>query len=138
MSISLDEKRDIIYKNKDPSIAALNAVLDSYYNLLSPYMDDMKLNEEKISDEVIRRAARDIYQDIFKFEAIRKRLKDNSELSKLDVAYIGVAFNFCLESANKKIEAEIKARDLIKEILSQILSPEDVPPSVISTEKVES
>ena len=137
MGISLNEKRDIITKNKDPSIAAFDAVLDSYYNILSPYMEKEKLNEEKIKDEAARKMARDIYQDIFKFEAIRKKIIEDKELSDVEVAYVGVAFSFCLERANKEIEMKIKARDLIKQLLSQILSPVDASPTIISTEKVE-
>ena len=137
MGISLDEKRDIIIKNKDPSIAAFDAVLDSYYNILSPYMEKEKLNEEKIKDEAARKIARDIYQDTFKFEAIRKKIIEDKELSDVEVAYVGVAFNFCLERANKEIETKTKARDLIKQLLSQILSPVDAPQTIISAEKVE-
>jgi len=34
--MTLVEKREIIAENKDSTIAAVNAVLDTYYNLLDP------------------------------------------------------------------------------------------------------
>ena len=58
--MTLEQKREIIIKNKDPALAALEAVADRIYNLTDPLLD----NEERIVTEKIGNYA-DVEKDDF-------------------------------------------------------------------------
>jgi hypothetical protein len=49
INMTLEQKREIIIKNKDPALAALEAVTDRIYNLTDPLLD----NKESIATEKI-------------------------------------------------------------------------------------
>lgn len=134
MAISLEEKREIIVKNKDPVIAALNSVLDTYYDLIAPVVDDNgEIKTELFQEEKSLNFVQEIKSDTIKFEKILDHVKKNIELTKLEVAYIGVAFSFCTLRAQEQIkdlEAMIK---LSKEITTQLYDPEEEQPKIVES-----
>lgn len=141
MALSLDAKRDVITKNKDPAIAALQTVLDTYYNLIAVGTNsDGDIDPTLFTDEKAYKTALEVQADIDKFESVLNHLKDDKELSKIEVAYVGVAFLFCSERAGNQIASMTKAKTLCDSLVAQILEPEEKQNPIVQTslEKEES
>lgn len=117
LQLTLNEKREIVSKNKDPAIAALQAVLDTYFNLIGPAQDRKDFEDEKIKNFI-----NSIKNDIIIYENLLKKIKRNETLNATDIAYIGNAFNFCSIRAEKQIKEIEKAHTLCSTISSQLLS----------------
>lgn len=121
--MTLLEKRDIIKRNKDPSIAALNSVLDTYYNYLSPITDEEnKLINGLLKTEKAISFAEDMVKDTNEYESVLAKLKRDEDLTEKDIAYIGIAFHFCEIRMTSQIESLIKAKEQINLIRSQLQS----------------
>ena len=88
MAITLEEKREIITNNKDPSIAAVNAVLDTYYEILSPITskDGKVFNLSSVKSDKAREFVVNLKKDIDKFEKVRHNLIEDKELTEVDIA----------------------------------------------------
>lgn len=123
MAITLEEKREIITNNKDPSIAAINAVLDTYYEILSPITskDGKVFNLSAIKDDKARDFVVNLKKDIDKFEKVRHNIINEKELTEVDIAYIGVAYLFNSIKLRQQIEACIKAKDLCDSLSHELL-----------------
>lgn len=117
LQLTLNEKREIVSKNKDPAIAALQAVLDTYLNLTGPVQDRKDFEDEKIKAFIDS-----IKNDIITYENLLKKIKRNETLNAVDIAYIGNAFNFCAIRAKRQIEEIEKAHTLCSSISKQLLS----------------
>ena len=73
--MTLEEKREVIVKNKDPAIAALTAVIDTLYNVTDPVVN----NKNNVKTAMFKnKKAEDIAvtlkKDIEKYEPIRLKL----------------------------------------------------------------
>lgn len=124
MQLTLEEKREIVSKNKDPAIAAIQSVLDSYYNILAPYITSSNsLKKDAFKDnEQYRKVAETINNDTIIFENILKRIKEDLPLNKIDIAYIGIAFQFCAIRAESQIKSLQKAHELCLSLSEQLYS----------------
>lgn len=121
--MTLVEKREIIAENKDPTIAAVNAVLDTYYNLLDPVRGkDGQVDKSKFDDKKAYEYAQDMYVEAMKFEHVLKKLKNKDELTEKDIAYIGICYSFCITRATQQIESITKAKELLSDISEKISS----------------
>lgn len=121
--MTLVEKREIIAENKDPTIAAVNAVLDTYYNLLDPVRGkDGQVDKSKFDDKKAYEYAQDMYVEAMKFEHVLKKLKNKDELTEKDIAYIGICYSFCITRATQQIESITKAKELLSDISKKISS----------------
>lgn len=119
----LNEKREIVSKNKDPAIAAIQSVLDSYYNLLAPITDnENKLKPNFLIEEKAKLFAEGMLEDTEKWELILKKIKENEELSNVDIAHIGLAFSFCAMRAKDQIKSMEKAFELCNSLSEQLSS----------------
>lgn len=134
MALSLDAKRDVITKNKDPAVAALQTVLDTYYNLIAMGTNsDGEIDPTLFTDEKAYKTALEVQSDIDKFETILNHLKEDKELSKIEVAYVGVAFLFCSERAKNQIASMTKAKSLCDSLVAQLLEPEEQQNPIVQT-----
>ena len=123
MQLTLEEKREIVVKNKDPAIAAIQSVLDSYYNLLAPYTDEHNvLKQNSFETEEQRNFAKALQSDIITYENLLKKVKQDVALNEVDIAYIGIVFQFCVIRAKKQIKEMQKALDLCISISEQLYS----------------
>lgn len=123
MQLTLEEKREIVVKNKDPAIAAIQAVLDSYYNLLAPYTNERNvLKKNSFETEEQRNFAIALQSDIITYENLLKKVKQDISLNEVDIAYIGIVFQFCVIRAKKQIEELQKTLDLCTSISEQLYS----------------
>lgn len=128
--MTLEEKRDVISKNKDPAIAALTAVIDTLYNVTDPVVN----NKDNVKTAMFKnRKAEDIAvtlkQDIEKYEPIRLKLQKNDfNLSAREIAYVNLAFFFCSERAKNQIESMTKAKELCDTICGLLSSQDETQP----------
>ena len=123
MQLTLEEKREIVVKNKDPAIAAIQSVLDSYYNLLAPYTDKHNvLKKNSFETDEQRNFAKTLQSDIIIYENLLKKVRQDITLNEVDIAYIGIVFQFCVIRAKKQIEDMQKALDLCISISEQLYS----------------
>lgn len=130
--MTLEQKRDIIAKNKEPIIAALNSVLDTLYNITDSVVDDEgKIKENLFNNKKAKSTAVSLRADIEKYEPIREKLLNNDfNLSANEIAYIGISLFFCSERAKAQIASIIKAKELCDSLINELSAPLDnvVPP----------
>lgn len=130
--MTLEEKIEIIKQNKDACIAALEAVLDTLYNVTDPVWQvdkdgnlDLGLKDKKALAQAIS-----LREDINKYDPIRLKLKaDNFELDVKEVAYISIAFFFCGERARNQIKSMEKAKELCDALYVTLNSKDENTPS---------
>lgn len=124
--MTIEQKREIIVKNKDPIIAALTAVIDTYYNYLNPILNENnELKTEIFDDEKAKVFALDMNNDVVKYEDVLKKVKTDSPLSVKDIAYIGISIDFCIKRADEQLANIAKANNLLQEIRDNLQSPLD-------------
>ena len=121
--MTLEEKRKLIFENKDPTIAAVTSVLDTYYNLLDPVTDKHgHLLVKKFDDKAALQYAQDMQTDCHKYEVLLSKLKKDEELTAVDIAHVGICYSFCITRATQQIEAMSKAKELLSDISEKISS----------------
>lgn len=130
--MTLEQKREIITKNKDPVIAAFDAVLDTHYNIINPVLDAKnEIDSSKFkseSEDVVNSAmafAQNLLNDAKKYERIRLKIKKDEELTIEDIAYVGICLEFCEIRAARQIEDMTKAKALITEMKNDLQSKLD-------------
>lgn len=126
--MTLEEKIEVVKKNKEACIAALESVLDTLYNVTDPVWQvdkdgnlDLGLKDKKALAQAIS-----LREDIDKYEPIRLKLKkDDFNLTRKDIAYITICFNFCSIRARNQIESMTKAKELCDTIYVVLGSKEE-------------
>lgn len=115
--MTLEQKQDIIVKNKDPVMAALQAVLDTYYNYLAPVTNNKNnVMTSLFKDQKAEKFAAGLKTDSEKYEKVLAKVKGDKPLTIKDIAYIGSAISFCLIRAKKQIESLMKANEMLSEL----------------------
>lgn len=122
--MTLEEKREIVSKNKDPSIAALNSVLDRIYDLR-----DMREQRQNTDSETEVKLFDELEHDSDKYEKVREKLlKNDFNLSLAEINYVALAYYFCAENIKQQIELMDKARqmslDMVKDLMSSLKNEE--------------
>lgn len=120
--MTLEEKRELIAQNRDPTIAAITSVIDTHYNLLAPVSDNGIINENKFNDEKSLNFAKGLQTDVAKHEEVLMKVKKNEELSAKDIAYIGICYDFCAKRAETQILAMAKAKVLCTDLAEKLSS----------------
>lgn len=120
--MTLEEKRELIAQNRDPTIAAITSVIDTHYNLLAPVSDNGIINENKFNDEKSLNFAKGLQTDVAKYEEVLMKVKKNEELSAKDIAYIGTCYDFCAKRAETQILAMAKAKVLCNDLAEKLSS----------------
>lgn len=125
--MNLKEKREIIAKNKDPAIAALDAVLDTLYNITDSVTNDKeRIKTALFKNKKAEQMAVTLHEDIKKYEPIKLKLEnDDFNLSQIEISYIAICFFFCSERAKNQIESMTKAKELCDTLLVILNSPDE-------------
>lgn len=120
--MTLEEKRELIVQNRDPTIAAITSVIDTHYNLLAPVSDNGVINENKFNDKKSLNFAKGLQIDVAKYEDVLMKVKKNEELSAKDIAYIGICYDFCAKRAEVQIITMEKAKVLCTDLAEKLSS----------------
>ena len=120
--MTLEEKRELVSQNKEPIIAALQAVLDTHYNYLAPVTVDNALCENMFNDKKSLAFAKGLKADADKYEDVLMKVKKNEELSAVDIARIGICVDFCRVRAEQQMESIKKARVLLIDLAEKLSS----------------
>lgn len=121
MQLSLEEKREIIVKNKSPAIAAIQSIIDSYYNFLSPYTNENNvLKKDIFKEEKHKKMAEALQSDVIIYENLLKKIKQDIMLNETEIAYVGIAFQFCAIRAKEQIKNMQSALELCNSISNEL------------------
>jgi hypothetical protein len=120
MVLSLEKKREIIVKNKNPALAAINGYLDKMY-YLTDEITEKKKDIKDIKDEKAKKFILSLIDEEKIYERVRRKLIDDEELSLMEINYIRLAFLCSKGCLEEQIKSAQKAIELINEIDSAIL-----------------
>lgn len=121
--MTLEQKREIIIKNKDPAIAALESVTDRIHYITDPLLDENgEIIKTGLEDKVYN-FSKDLRKDADKYEKVRgKLLAGDFNLSLTEINYIAIAFRYSVIDMDKKIKLMEKAIVEISSIVNDLLS----------------
>lgn len=122
--MTLEEKREIVVKNKDPALAALEAVSDRIYDLTDPLLNDKgNIMTAKIGNYDAQQFVKTLRDDSSKYESIRgKLLSGDFNLSLAEINYVALAFHFCAENMRGQINSLNKAIEFSEAIVKDLMS----------------
>ena len=122
--MTLEEKREIVVKNKYPALAALEAVSDRIYDLTDPLLNDKgNIMTAKIGNYDAQQFVKTLRDDSSKYESIRgKLLSGDFNLSLAEINYVALAFHFCAENMRGQINSLNKAIELSEAIVKDLMS----------------
>ena len=125
--MTLEEKREIIIKNKDPALAALESVSDRIYDLTDDLLNEQgKLMTAKIGNYKVEQFATELRNDAEKYEKVRaKLLNSDFNLSISEINYVALAFYFCSEKLHAQIADMEKAASLAEDLREKLMSKEN-------------
>lgn len=124
--MTLEQKRNLISENKDCIIAALESVVDTYYNYLAPVTNDKNnIKTAMFKDKNAETFALEMKKDVVKYEQVLAKVKKGDAIDIIDIAFIGSALIFCEIRATKQIESLQKAQKLIVNLKNDLQSKLD-------------
>lgn len=124
--MTLEQKRNLISENKDCIIAALESVVDTYYNYLAPVTNDKNnIKTAMFKDKNAETFALEMKKDVVKYEQVLVKVKKGDAVDIIDIAFIGSALIFCEIRATKQIESLQKAQKLIVNLKNDLQSKLD-------------
>lgn len=125
--MTLEEKREIIVKNKDPALAALEAVSDRIYDITDPLLNDKgKIMSIKIGSYKAEQFVQSLRDDSEKYENVREKLLSGDfNLSLSEINYVALAFHFCSERMKEQIKSLEKAIELSDSIVKDLMSTQN-------------
>lgn len=125
--MTLEEKREIVVKNKDPALAALEAVSDRIYDLTDPLLNDKgNIMTAKIGNYDAQQFVKTLRDDSSKYESIRgKLLSGDFNLSLAEINYVALAFYFCAENLRDQIKSMNKAIELSEVLVKDLMSADN-------------
>ena len=137
--MNINEKIDLIIKNKDPACAALESVTDRIYDLTDDLLNDKgRIMTAKIGNYQAEEFVKDLREDAEKYEAIKTKLESNNfDLSLIEINKIALAFYFCVCNLDDNIKALTKAKDLSENLLQSLMSPEDLAKNIDNRVNIE-
>lgn len=124
--MNVQEKINVIKEHKADFISALNAYLDSMYNMTDSYLDENgDLKDFLEPDEKAQAFVKELLDDEKKYENVRQKiLNDDFELSLYEINLAGLAMAYVAIRFSNLIEALNKTKDQATE-LSQLLMSAD-------------
>lgn len=131
MSLSesvIKEKIQTVIENKEVSIAALKAVLDTIYNYIDPITNDKgNIKTALFKDKRAETFAVELKNDTAKYEKVMLKLQKNDfNLSISDIGYINAAYVFCINRSESQIQSRLKTHQLMLDISKKLT---DIPNS---------
>lgn len=125
--MTLEQKREIIIKNKDPALAALEAVTDRIYNLTDPLLDNKEsIATEKIGNYDAQEFVETLRKDASRYEKVRQKLLSGDfNLSLTEINYVALAFHYSTARMRGLIVSFNKAIDLSEQMVKDLMSPDN-------------
>lgn len=125
--MTLEEKRQVIEKNKSIAVTAINSYLDSIYGLTDKFFDEEgNLRDGLESDPKVEEFIKSTRKETGPYEKVREKLiAGDFNLSLLEVNRVGLSFLFCATRMDKDIKAITAAHDQLMDLVSQLVSKEN-------------
>lgn len=123
--MNVQEKRNVIKEHKADFISALNAYLDSMYNMTDSYLDENgDLKDFLEPDEKAQAFVKELLDDEKKYESVRQKiLNDDFELSLYEINLAGLAMAYIAIRFSNMIEAFNKTKDQATHLSQLLVSP---------------
>lgn len=124
--MNIEEKRNLIKANKDAAVVALNAYLDQIYNLTDTFFDEEGKRLAVLTpDPKLENFIASTRSDAARYEKVREKLvKNDFNLSLLEINEVGLAFLFVLIVWEKQINNLRAASDQAKTIFNSLVDKE--------------
>ena len=122
--MTLEEKREIIRRNKDPSVTALNGLLDKIYSMTDPFLNSKgNIMTAKFENYRAGKFLVDIRNDTEKYEAVRQKIILNDfSLSLKEINYIAIALTYSKMVMERQKETINKTAEVISDIINNLQS----------------
>ena len=122
--MTLEEKREIIRRNKDPSVTALNSLLDKIYSMTDPFLNSKgNIMTAKFENYRVGKFLVDIRNDTEKYEAVRQKIILNDfNLSLKEINYIAIALTYSKMVMERQKETINKTAEVISDIINNLQS----------------
>ena len=125
-------KIELIKEYKDTAIAAFNFYLDYLYNLTDNFIEDGRFKEDLDLPEDLKKLLSDSLATANRYEKIREKLiKDDFNLSTVEIDYIGLVIFFWVTITSKHITTLQQAVNKASDIQNQLLADSDLDKSKI-------
>ena len=125
-------KIELIKEYKDTAIAAFNFYLDYLYNLTDNFIEEGRFKEGLDLPEDLKKLLSDSLTTANRYEKIREKLiKDDFNLSTVEIDYIGLVIFFWVTITSKHITTLQQAVNKASDIQNQLLADSDLDKSKI-------
>lgn len=131
-----EEKIEYIKENSEIILIALNSYLDSLYTIVEKYFDrkvdednsiKWELKEGLENDPKLEKAILDAKETSIEYEKVRNKIINKDfNLSLVEIAQAGIACNFLKVILDKQYTYVYNSQQLIKEIISNLTSGEEL------------
>lgn len=128
ISESLSKKIEIVRKNKDPALAALESVTDRIYDYTDTFLNkEGNLMTAKLGDYRAQQYFLNLREDAKKYESVRsKLLNDNFDLSLSEVNYVALSFFYCEKNLQDQADAMLKAASFAHDLYEELTEKIDI------------
>lgn len=122
--MTLTEKQEVIKKNKDEAIAALDRYLDCLYNTTEAAFDEEGVLKSNLSiSEKAKGFLKELKDDEIKYEKVRRKILDGDfNLSLTEINLVALSFMFASIRMEKMVENYQKAREDLKVLIESLMS----------------
>lgn len=121
--MTLEQKIELIKKNKDQAVTAVTTYLDSIYNVKEQFLtEDGNLKEGLPRDEKAEEFIKSIQKDAVDYENIRRKLIDRDfNLSLLETTRVALAFTFMSVQSTRVIDNMVAMKKICDELVEQLM-----------------
>lgn len=128
--MTLKEKQNLIGNYRELVVTALNSIIDVYLDYLDPILNQKgNVKTALFKEQNGENFAVELNNDIKKFQDIKNKVLANEEdLLPLDIAYIGIALNFCSLRMENIIHNMMLSTDSINSLKDKLQSKIDNNP----------
>lgn len=128
--MTLKEKQNLIGNYRELVVTALNSIIDVYLDYLDPILNQKgNVKTALFKEQNGENFAVELNNDIKKFQDIKNKVLANEEdLLPLDIAYIGIALNFCSLRMENIIHNMMLSTDSVNSLKDKLQSKIDNNP----------
>lgn len=120
--LSLSEKNETIFNNKDIIVASIKLYLDKLYELTENSFDENgNLNPGLTPDEGFENFVKSLKDDQAKYEEVLKRVKADESLSTSEADLVGLALFYTSARAKQNIQALEQTRSTVQNLYNKLL-----------------
>lgn len=119
------EKQEIIYNNKEPTIAAINGYLDKMYYVIEKFSSNQKEIIKDDNDKKIMKFVSSLQDETFIYERLLKMIKNDEDLKLMDINYVMLAYKYSASNLKDQIDVSLKALKMINTIIEELSSEKE-------------